>query len=70
MAFTYPWPIKVTFILTWLLFSKSHKFMFIVYWGSPLCEGLLYSCYIGIVQESNSLLLLLFYYYSNSICLY
>jgi hypothetical protein len=23
------------------------------YWGPPLCEGLLYSCYIGVVQESN-----------------
>jgi hypothetical protein len=23
------------------------------YWGPPSCEGLLYSCCIGIVQESN-----------------
>jgi len=26
------------------------------YWGSPSCEGLLYSCCIGIVQESNPLI--------------
>jgi hypothetical protein len=24
------------------------------YWGSPSCEGLLYSCCIDVVQESNS----------------
>jgi len=23
------------------------------YWGPPSCEELLYSCYIGVVQESN-----------------
>jgi len=23
------------------------------YWGPPSCEGLLYSCCIGVVQESN-----------------
>jgi hypothetical protein len=25
----------------------------LTYWGSPSCEGLLYSCCIGVVQESN-----------------
>jgi hypothetical protein len=24
------------------------------YWGPPSCEGLLYNCCIGVVQESNS----------------
>jgi hypothetical protein len=26
------------------------------YWGPPSCEGLLYSCCIGVVQESNPFL--------------
>jgi hypothetical protein len=26
------------------------------YWGPPSCEGLLYNCCIGVVQESNPLL--------------
>jgi hypothetical protein len=27
--------------------------MGLTYWGPPSCEGLLYSCCIGVVQESN-----------------
>jgi hypothetical protein len=27
------------------------------YWDPPSCEELLYSCYIGVVQESNLLIL-------------
>jgi hypothetical protein len=27
----------------------------LTYWGPPSCEELLYSCCIGVVQESNPL---------------
>jgi hypothetical protein len=30
-----------------------HMRMGPIYWGSPSCEELLYSCCIGVVQESN-----------------
>jgi hypothetical protein len=39
------------------------------YWGPPSCEELLYSCCIGVVQESNPLKLFLLrlclIYYNN-----
>jgi hypothetical protein len=31
----------------------SHMRVGPTYWGPPSCEGLLYSCCIGVVQESN-----------------
>jgi hypothetical protein len=33
-----------------------HMRVGLTYWGLPSCEGLLYSCCIGVVQESNLLL--------------
>jgi hypothetical protein len=31
----------------------SHMKVSPTYWGPPSCEGLLYNCCIGVVQESN-----------------
>jgi hypothetical protein len=35
-----------------------HMRMGLTYWGPPSCAGLLYSCCIGVVQESNPLLVI------------
>jgi hypothetical protein len=62
-------PYEKDYIYIWKMLDLQHQYnncttiphmrVGPTYWGPPSCEGLLYSCYIGVVQESNSYIYIL-----------